>query len=192
MEETTWVRSVYLYVVCGIALVLFLGGAVSGVLAIGNVVSPDLGHRDAIDRIGIGASNIAADIISLVEEAVTEDNEEFCESVTFDEEAFEECLEDVGGDEMATDMLTEGVADIRSELESQIRDSAIAQLIKAALVMAVGVVLWRIHAPRTLLYASMTRDAGDDAAGDATDHPTEVDQPEPPEPATSALPPPTG
>ena len=192
MEETTWVRSVYLYVVCGIALVLFLGGAVSGVLAIGNVVSPDLGHRDAIDRIGIGASNIAADIISLVEEAVTEDNEEFCESVTFDEEAFEECLEDVGGDEMATDMLTEGVADIRSELESQIRNSAIAQLIKAALVMAVGAVLWRTHAPRTLLYASMTRGAADDAPGDATDRAAETDQPEPPEPAATALTPPTG
>ena len=65
MTEVSWVRSVYLYVMTALSVALVGIGAIVAVVGLVHTIAPDLGHRDTIDRLGIGVANIANEVIDL-------------------------------------------------------------------------------------------------------------------------------
>ncbi len=153
MEETSWVRSAYLYVMCAVSIALVaigLGGIVGGLI---HTAVPDLGHRDTLDRVGIGVSNIAEDVIDAINESQRDDIEEFCEDVTDgDDEDFEDCVDDQLGSGSEMDTVVDGIGKVRSELQSQIRNNSVDRMIKGIVALIVGIVLFKIHGPRTELF----------------------------------------
>lgn len=156
MDETTWVRSVYLYVMCAVSVALVGLGAVGFAVGIVHAVAPDLGHRDTLDRVGIGLSNIGSDVVDLFNEGQLDSIRDYCEEITDDEDELEECIEEEqsfesGGDEL--DSIQRGIGSVESELRTQIRNSSVDQMIKGALMIVAGVVLFRIHGKRTELFA---------------------------------------
>jgi hypothetical protein len=154
VHETPWVRSVYLYLMCIVSIGLVALGAVGFVVGAVHAVAPDLGHRDTLDRVGIGLSNIAGEVVDLVGQTENGDAEEFCRSVTDNDDDFEDCLADEGSGGEEMDAIQDGISEVRSELESQIRNNAIDHMIRGLLMIGVGVLLFRIHANRTELYAN--------------------------------------
>ena len=82
MQEASWVRSVYLYLMCVASVVLVGFGAIAFMLGLVHTIAPDLGHRDTLDRVGIGLANIASEVVDVVSEAEGGDSEEFCRDVT--------------------------------------------------------------------------------------------------------------
>lgn len=155
-DETTWVRSMYLYVMCAAAVALVVIGGITSVAALANVISPSLGHRDSLDRVGIGLANVATDIVDSVMGVTDSDAdilEEYCDDISGgDDDAFDECMDLNASAANPVGAVTDGIGDIKSELESQIRSAAIARLIRGLLFVIAGWLLWKFHANRTRLY----------------------------------------
>jgi hypothetical protein len=150
MGEATWVRSIYLYLMCAASVVLVAVGALTAVTGLVHTIAPDLGHRDTIDRVGIGVANIADEVVELVEESGGV--EEYCRDVTSDDDDLEDCIEsESGADEVSA--ISDGIEEVRSELRGQIRKSAVDVLIRGLLLIGAGVLLFRIHGHRTELFA---------------------------------------
>jgi hypothetical protein len=150
------VRSVYLYVMCAVSVALVGFGAVSFAVGLVHTVAPDLGHRDTLDRVGIGLSNVGGEIVDLFNESQLEDIEDYCRDVTDTDGGFEDCIADetefqAGGEDV--DAIQEGIAEVRDELRSQIRNNSIDRMIRGLLGIAAGVILFRIHGRRTALFA---------------------------------------
>lgn len=158
MEETSWVRSVYLYLMCVVSIALIAIGAVGAAVGIVHTIAPDLGHRDTIDRVGIGLSNVATEVVGLVEDQQNAGVEEFCRDVTDSDDEFDECMEDeTGGSAEGMKAIRDGIAEVRSELRSQIRNNSIDRIIRGVLAIVVGWLLFRIHGRRTELFAGGVR-----------------------------------
>lgn len=152
VQEASWVRSVYLYLMCLVSVLLIGVGAIGAVTGAVHAIAPDLGHRDTLDRVGVGLSNVAVNVVDLIEETEGGGAEDFCRDVTDNANDFDDCLADEsGGTEM--DAIAEGISEVRNELESQIRNNAIDQLIRGLLLIGAGVLLFRIHGHRTELFA---------------------------------------
>ena len=156
MDETTWVRSVYLYVMCAVSVALVGLGAVGFATGVVHAVAPDLGHRDTLDRVGIGLSNIGSDVVDLFGEGQLDGIREYCEDITDDQSELEECIEEEqsfesDGEELGS--IRKGIGSVESELRSQIRNSSVDRMIKGILMVVAGVVLFRIHGKRTQLFA---------------------------------------
>lgn len=152
VQEASWVRSVYLYLMCLVSILLIGIGAIGAVTGAVHAIAPDLGHRDTLDRVGVGLSNVAVNVVGLLEESQGGGAEDFCRDVTDNADDFDDCLADEsGGTEM--DAITDGISEVRNELQSQIRNSAVDQLIRGLLLIGAGVLLFRIHGHRTELFA---------------------------------------
>ena len=180
--ETTWVRSVYLYAMCALAVLLVAVGAVNTVISASAVISPNLGRRDDIDRIGIGVANVADDIAELVVGLSPQDADEireYCEDFFSDD--VPQCISDSDPAAQVTPVV-EGIGKVKAELESQIREHALAKLIRGVLMLIVGWLLWRYHAHHTQLYAGgLTRRRAPAAPTESPGLPT-------PEPSTPGQP----
>ncbi len=189
MTETSWVRSAYLYAMCALSVALVGLGAVGAALGLAHTIAPDLGHRDTLDRVGIGLSNIGGNLVDLFDESQGGNAEDFCLDATDNEEDFDACVRDeeqpAGSDPVAS--IQEGISEVKNELRSQIRNNAVDHMIRGLLMIAAGIVLYRIHGPRTELFAHGLM-PGTRATNPATDPVG------PPSPAASAaaLPPPPG
>jgi hypothetical protein len=155
VEETSWVRTIYLYGMCGIAVALVGFGSIMAVMGLVRAVAPDLGHRDTLDRVGIGVSNIASDVIDLAFENLQDIDaiEAFCDDVTSSTADFDECVDQETGASQI-DAIQQGVSEVSDELRSQIRSNSIDTMIRGVLLLAAGVVLWLLHGPRTSLYGN--------------------------------------
>ena len=155
MQEASWVRSIYLYLMCAVSIALIGLGAVGSVVGLVHTVAPDLGHRDTLDRVGIGLANIATSVVDLVDETQGGDAEGFCRDVTESEEDFEACVEDQsGGGAGQMSAIQDGISDVKDELRTQIRNSSVDQMIKGLLLVGAGLLLFRIHSSRTELFAN--------------------------------------
>lgn len=132
MEETSWVRSIYLYAMCVVSIALVALGSVGVVVGLVHTIAPDLGHHDSIDRVGIGASNVAKHVVELLNESQADDQA-------------------VDPSQMNT--IIDGIGEVRSELQRQIRNNSVDAMIRGLLFAGVGLLLWRIHARRTALFA---------------------------------------
>lgn len=153
MHEASWVRSIYLYLMCLVSIALIGFGAVASVTGFVHTVAPDLGHRDTLDRVGIGLANIASEVVDLVDEGQGGESEEFCQDATDNDQDFEDCIGDQGGGAEGIGAIQDGIGEVRSELRGQIRNSSIDLLIRGVLLIVAGVVLFRIHGHRTELFA---------------------------------------
>ena len=153
MEETSWVRTIYLYAMCGIAITLVAIGSIVAVMGLVRAIAPDLGHRDTLDRVGIGVSNIASDVIELAFENLQDIDaiEGFCDDVTDNAADFDDCVDQETGASQI-DAIQQGISEVSDELRNQIRSNSIDALIRGLLLITVGVVLWILHGPRTSLY----------------------------------------
>lgn len=153
MEDTSWVRTLYLYVMCAVSIALVALGAVGLVSGLVHTIAPDLGHRDTIDRIGIGLSNVGKEVVGIIEEQSSDDAREYCQDVGTDfYDSFDECMDDNGG---SADLgpVVDGVGEVKSELQSQIQKNSIDTMIRGLMSVLVGLALFRIHARRTALFA---------------------------------------
>ena len=154
MTETSWVRSAYLYVMCAVSVALVLAGLGATAVGLVHTVAPDLGHRDTLDRVGIGLSNIGSEVADIFGEAQESGAEEFCRDVAVSESDFEDCMQDeqtVPDDSMQ--QIQQGIDEVKQELRSQIRNNSIDRMIRGLLMVAGGVVLFRVHGRRTVLFA---------------------------------------
>lgn len=153
MGETPWVRSLYLYFMCVVSIALLATGAIGAVVGAVHTVAPDLGHRDTLDRVGIGVSNIASNVADLFADSQNKNAEEMCRDATSSDGEFDECVaaQSIGADNM--EAIQDGIAEVRSELQSQIRNNSVDRLIRGLLTMLVGLVLLRIHSRRAELFA---------------------------------------
>lgn len=147
--ETTWVRSVYLYGMCAVAILLVGAGSVMGVVSVANMIDPGLGHRDTLDRVGVGLSNVAVRVVDIVDSEQRDSVREYCEEWESDD--IEGCMDDYSSSS-SMGPIVDGIGEVKSEIESQIRETALSKLIKSVLLIVVGFLLWRFHAGRTELY----------------------------------------
>jgi hypothetical protein len=157
------VRSVYLYVMCAVSLALVLLGLGAAAVGLVHTVAPDLGHRDTLDRVGIGLSNVGSDIVDIFNESQEDQAVDFCEEVTDNESDFDDCVQDeqtVPDDSMR--QIQQGIGEVKQELRSQIRNNSIDRMIRGLLMVAAGVVLFRIHGRRTDLFADGLMPKGPD------------------------------
>jgi hypothetical protein len=180
---------------CVVSVVLVGFGAIALVLGLVHTIAPDLGHRDTIDRVGIGVANIATSVVEVVNEADGGDSESFCLEVTTSESSFQECLADQGFDEDATGAIEDGIGEVKSELQRQIRNNSIDHMIRGLLLIGAGVLLFHIHGRRTELFADglipKPPAAADPAATEAPEPITLSPQPQPkPPPPPPGAPPP--
>jgi hypothetical protein len=153
VTEASWARSVYLYVMCAVSVALVLVGLSTTIVGLVHTVAPDLGHRDTLDRVGIGLSNIAGEVIGLVDESQLDDIEEFCEDVTDTDDDFDDCVDDEQSSAAGSlESIEQGIAEVKDELRTQIRNNSIDHMIRGLLLVAGGVVLFRIHGRRTELF----------------------------------------
>jgi hypothetical protein len=152
VQETSWVRSMYLYLMCVVSIALVALGAVASVTGLVHTIAPDLGHRDTLDRVGIGLSNIATNVVDLINESQGGGSESFCRDVTDNDEDYRACLEDEAISPDSMNAIQDGIAEVKSELRSQIRNGSIDQLIRGILLIGVGLLLFRIHGQRTELF----------------------------------------
>lgn len=154
MEETSWVRTAYLYVMCVVSFVLVAVGGLAAVTGLVHAAAPDLGHRDTLDRVGIGVSNIAASVVDLVNDAQGgEGSEDFCRDVTDTAADFDDCMGSGSVDADSMGAIQDGISEVKDELQRQIRNNSIDQLIRGLLLVALGIVVFRVHGHRTQLFA---------------------------------------
>ncbi len=201
MQETPWVRSLYLYLMCVVSIVLVGVGAVAVVVGAVHTIAPDLGHRDAIDRVGIGLANVGTEVVDLIDQTQGSDSESFCRDVTDNSTDFDDCMADQGTTDESMAAIRDGIGEVRSELRSQIRNSSIDHMIQGLLLIGAGVLLFRIHGRRTELFADGLIPKPPTAPG-PVDPPTPIPPaplvplvPETPAPVTTEpapLPPPPG
>ena len=158
MEESSWVRSLYLYLMCVLSIGLVALGSISAATGLVHTVAPDLGHRDVIDRVGIGVANVASNVVDLLNESQSGDSDSYCRDVTDNPDDFASCRSDGGlggggldGDSMGA--IQEGIGEVKSELRTQIRNNSIDRMIRGVLLILGGVLLFRIHGRRTELFA---------------------------------------
>lgn len=192
MQETSWVRSLYLYVMCAASVVLVGLGAIGFVVGAVHTIAPDLGHRDTLDRVGIGLANVASDVLDLMNEGEGGNSEAFCRDVTDNSTDFEDCMSSEGtGQEV--DAIQDGIGELRSELQSQIRNNSIDHMIRGLLLIGAGVLLFRIHGRRTELFADGLIPKPPEPAPTHTPTPTPAPAPDPSAPTgPGPLPPPPG
>jgi hypothetical protein len=175
---------VYLYVMCAVSVALVLAGLGATAVGLVHTVAPDLGHRDTLDRVGIGLANIGGEVADIFGEAQAGGAEEFCRDVTDNESDFDDCVQDqqtVPDDSM--DQIQQGIGEVKQELRSQIRNNSVDRMIRGLLMVAAGVVLFRIHGRRTELFADGLGLRRPTAAGDGP--PTALEPlPPPPPPET--------
>jgi hypothetical protein len=153
VQEAPWVRSIYLYLMCAVSIALVALGVLALGMGLVHTAAPDLGHRDTLDRVGIGLSNIATNVVDLINDAQGSESEGYCRDVTDNNDDFDSCMQDqtLGPDSMSA--IQDGISEVKSELRTQIRNSSIDQMIRGLLLLVAGVLLFRIHGRRTDLFA---------------------------------------
>ena len=181
MHETSWVRSIYLYLMCVVSFALVALGSLGAIGGLVHTVAPDLGHRDTIDRIGIGLSNVASSVVNLVDQAQGSNAESFCRDSTVGNSEFDACMKDQSSSSDQMSAIQDGIGEVKSELQHQIRSSSIDQMIRGLLLVGAGLLLFRIHGKRTELFADGLLPVETAAAPPAAD--TATIPPPPPAPA---------
>jgi hypothetical protein len=185
VTEVSWVRSVYLYLMTAVSIALIGLGAVGAVVGLVHTIAPDLGHRDTLDRVGVGVANIAGDVVDLMNESQVGSIESYCEDVTDSDDEFQECVEEESGfEDGSMESIQDGISKVKDELRSQIRNNSIDHLIRGLLLIAAGVVLFRIHGRRTDVFAGRIFPERDTPADpDPDPEPVTLDPIPPPPPA---------
>lgn len=145
--EVAWVRSVYLYVMCFVGVLVAAVGAVTFAVGLAHVVIPDFGQRDTVSRFGVGIARIGDGIIDAIE--AQQGDSDFCRQIYETEDDIREC-EDEQSNQYAA--IRDGLAELEDELDRQTRNTAADSTLRGALTLAAGVLVFRVHARRTALF----------------------------------------
>ena len=98
-------------------------------------------------------ANIAANVVDLLNDSQGGSDESYCRDVTDNSDDFEACMSDsgIGVDNMGA--ILDGISEVKSELQSQIRNSSVDRVIRGVLMVGVGLLVFRVHGRRTRLFA---------------------------------------
>ncbi len=158
VDESAWVRSVYLFGACAASGVLMIVGLLMAVGSLVAVVSPDSGLRDGWDRGLVGATQVVDEGLGVFDEFERmqrqDDFEDICDGETDD--SFCEDLADSIDDETSTIPVevTDSIGLIRDEVHRQIRIGAIAKLVGGLALAVIGFLVFRFHSRQVTVYAS--------------------------------------
>jgi hypothetical protein len=154
-QESTVVRSIYLYAMCAISIALLLIGLVAAATSAVRLAAPDAGHRDTLDRVSVGLANIADRVVNLIDKKPT--LEQFCaedQAGLGTNTVTSECRiayrsADFGS---VPTQVSDVVSAVRNEVTSQIRWTAFGRLMVGLFTAIAGFVLLRIHRPKVAAY----------------------------------------
>ncbi len=147
VQETPWVRSIYLYVMCLVGVILTAIGAVTFAVGLTHVVVPDFGQRDTVSRFGVGISRIGEGVIDVLEQQ--QGDSDFCKDFYENEQDIEDCEAEQSSQ---YDAIRDGFAELEKELDRQTRNTAADGTLRGALTLVAGLLIFRIHGRRTELF----------------------------------------
>ncbi len=161
-NEANWVRSLYVYVVCLISMLVVLVGAALTASSVVTIISPSTGLTSGWERVLVGGTSVVEEGVKIAEEymstqqgemtlpefcdgVVAESDEEYCASLSADMEA--------AGDEPVIPVaVNDAISLVREEVLHQVRMAAIGRLVIGLIVVALGVLVFRRHKALTALY----------------------------------------
>lgn len=156
-QESTVVRSIYLYAMCAVSIGLLILGLVATATSAVRLVAPDAGHRDTLDRVSVGLANVAERIVNLI------DNQPSLEKFCTDDQAglgtntvTAECRKAYRSADFGkmSSQVSDVVGAVRNEVSSQIRWTAFGRMMVGLFSAIAGFVLLRIHRPKVAAYRS--------------------------------------
>ncbi len=156
-EESTVVRTIYLYAMCAVSIGLLIVGLVASATSAVRLAAPDAGHRDTLDRVSVGIANIADRVVNLIERKPT--LEKFCTEdqaglgTTTVNSACRAAYRAADFGSMST-QVSDVLGAVRNEVSSQIRWTAFGRLMIGLFTAIAGFVLLRIHRPKVAAYRS--------------------------------------
>ncbi len=155
-DESSWVRSVYLFGACATGGIMMIAGLLVAVGSLVSVVAPDSGLRDGWDRGLVGATAIANEGLDIFDDfnrsQLEDDFDQFCDGTT-DDPFCDDLEERIDTAESAIpDELSDSVFLIRDEVHRQIRYSSAAKLVGGLAVAILGLLLFRFHSKQVSVY----------------------------------------
>lgn len=161
-NESTWVRSLYVYFVLLISGVAGVGGLVLAALSVVTLVNPQSG-MSGWDRVLVGVPTVLDEGLAIAEDYLSEQRGElpdFCTpDLTEDDPDYFWC-EDIR-QELSEPVVPEeadaAIALVRDETLRQIRQGAIGRLVVGLVVAVVGAAVFLRHKRLAALYAKPGR-----------------------------------
>lgn len=153
LAESATVRSVYLYAVLGGSWVLMVAGVVLAVTSAFHIAMPSSAHRDTLDRVSVGLSNIVTEAtLDLLDPNPS--LEEFCRF----ESDLEACADEyesfiaIFGQDSPAEIIRDVASTIEGEVNSQIRASGMGRLVGGVALAGFGGLVFRRHRHLAVLY----------------------------------------
>jgi len=161
-NEASWVRTLYVYVVCLISMLVVLIGAALAASSAITIISPSTGLTSGWERVLVGGTSVVDEGVKIAEEymstqqgemslpdfcegVVAESDEEYCASIAAD-------METAGDEPVIPVEVHDAISLVRDEVLHQVRMAAIGRLVIGLVVVALGVLVFRRHKGLTALY----------------------------------------
>ncbi|HUF97995.1 MAG TPA: hypothetical protein VMM60_07670 [Ilumatobacter sp.] len=161
-NESNWVRSLYVYAVCLISMVVILAGAALTVTSAVTIISPSTGLSSGWERVLVGGTSVVEEGMKIAEDYmenqrgdmtmpefcegdINASDEEYCASLAAD-------MEDALSEPVIPDEVDNVIALVRDEVLHQVRMAAIGKLVIGLLVVGLGLVVFGRHKGLTALY----------------------------------------
>jgi hypothetical protein len=158
-NEANWVRSLYVYVVCLISMLVVLVGAAVTVSSAVTIISPSTGLTSGWERVLVGGTSVVEEGVKIAEEYLQSQQglPDFCEGEVdeIDKEYCDSLAEDMAtaGDEPVIPVaVNDAIAVVRDEVLHQVRMAAIGRLVIGLIVVVLGLLVFRRHKGLTALY----------------------------------------
>jgi hypothetical protein len=163
-NESNWVRSLYVYGVCLISMLVVLVGAALTASSAVTIISPSTGLTSGWERVLVGGTSVVEEGVKIAEEYMSTQQgdmslPEFCEGTVaeIDREYCASLAEDIAtaGDEPVIPVeVNDAITLVRDEVLHQVRMAAIGRLVIGVVVVALGILVFRRHRGLTALYQS--------------------------------------
>ena len=158
VDESPWVRSVYLFGACATGGVMIIAGLLVAIGSLVSVITPDAGLRDGWDRGLVGLTEVADNGLNAFDEfsrsSSQDQYDQLCDDAESDDSFCNDLQDQLDNDESTIPVeVTDSIGLIRDEVHRQIRISAIAKLVGGLAVAAAGLLLFRFHSKQVTVYA---------------------------------------
>lgn len=160
-NESNWVRSLYVYAVCLISMIVVLIGAALTASSAVTIISPSTGLTSGWERVLVGGTSVVEEGVKIAEEYLSTQQGDmtlpyFCEGevAESDEEYCASAAEDIAtvGEPVIPAEVNNAVSLVRDEVLHQVRMAAIGRLVIGLIVVALGLLVFRRHKGLTALY----------------------------------------
>ncbi len=159
-NEANWVRSLYVYAVCLISILMVLVGAAVAASSVVTIASPSTGLTSGWDRVLVGGTSVVEEGVKIAEQYMESQQNElpyFCEGEVAQEDV-EYCADivdeiEAGADEPIIPVeVHNAITLVKDEVLHQVRMAAIGRLVMSLVVVALGVLLFLRHKGLTAIY----------------------------------------